>query len=74
MTSLVQAQAKVEKILTAIDDVLDGKAVTYNGRSVTRESLNILEDSLVFWERRVNSLSGTGRQKIRKVYLAGRTA
>ncbi len=55
--SKAQAQKMVEAYLAAELDVLDGKTVTLNGKTMGSEDLEAIRAGRLEWERRVRGYS-----------------
>ncbi len=66
--TLEQAQAQLDKYLTAETKVLSGQAYELAGRSLTRANLKEITKGIEIWDRRVKELSasasGRGRSRI----------
>ncbi|AFU18683.1 hypothetical protein ASU2_02705 [Actinobacillus suis H91-0380] len=56
MNPIENAQAMVEAYTKAEMDVLQGKTVTFNGRSVSRENLSEIRKGREYWEERLAKL------------------
>ena len=54
--TLAQAQTKLQTWLDAEDAVASGQSFTFEGRSLTRASLQFIRTSIEYWERKVNRL------------------
>ncbi len=65
--TLEQAQAQLDKYLTAETKVLSGQAYEFSGRSLTRANLKEITKGIEIWDRRVKELSarasGRGRSR-----------
>lgn len=59
--NLVQAQQMLERYLEAELEILDGKTVTFAGRSLTMVDLADIQKGRLAWERKVNQLTRVGR-------------
>ncbi|GIU22215.1 hypothetical protein [Shewanella sp. MBTL60-007] len=55
--SKAQAQKMVDAYIAAELDVLDGKTVTVNGKTMGTEDLQAIRAGRLEWERRVNAYS-----------------
>lgn len=66
MTPIEFAQAAIAAHQNAILEVLKGKTVTFNGRTVSREDLSEIRQELQHWETRLAKLqSGRGAGGVR---------
>ncbi len=71
--TLVQADAKLQLYLGAIDKILAGQKVEIDGQAITRANLADVERAIDFWDRRVKTLSASasGRGRLRTIAPVG---
>lgn len=66
MTAIATARSMVEAYAQAELELLKGKTVTFNGRSITRENLSEIRKGREYWEERLAKLlAGQGRGGVR---------
>lgn len=60
--TLVQAQRMLQRYLDAELEILDGKTVTFSGRTLTMVDLSDIQKGRLEWERKVNQLQNVARR------------
>ena len=60
--SLVQARGMLQRYLDAELEILDGKSVTFSGRTLTMVDLADIQKGRQEWERKVSTLENIGRR------------
>ncbi len=55
MAQMTQAQQMLQKYLDAEAAVLEGRSITFNGRTLTMVDLSQIRAGRVEWERRANA-------------------
>ncbi|WJN60927.1 primosomal replication protein PriB/PriC domain protein [Pseudomonas sp. SO81] len=58
--TLTQAQNMLQRYLTAEQEVLEGRTVSFGGRTLGMADLDEIRVGRQEWERKVNRLSGGG--------------
>ncbi|GAB6017109.1 MAG: hypothetical protein Lm2023SU_34690 [Serratia ureilytica] len=51
----------IQRYLEAETSVLEGKSITFNGQSMTMESLSEIRKGRAYWERRLSDLIASRR-------------
>ena len=59
--TLVQARSMLQRYLDAELEILDGKSVTFSGRTLTMVDLADIQKGRQEWERKVAGLEGAAR-------------
>ncbi|PTQ70361.1 hypothetical protein [Pseudomonas sp. GV071] len=59
--TLVQARGMLQRYLDAELEILDGKSVTFSGRTLTMVDLADIQKGRLEWERKVATLQGAAR-------------
>lgn len=70
MTTLADAKKMVELYLQAEQDLLAGKTISFNGRTVSSESLGEIRKGRQEWQRAVNTLTAAATRRRSGVALA----
>lgn len=60
--TLVQARGMLQRYLDAELEILDGKSVTFSGRTLTMVDLADIQKGRQEWERKCSSLENAGRR------------
>lgn len=60
--TLVQARQMLQRYFDAELEILDGKTVTFGGRTLTMVDLGDIQKGRLEWERKVNQLTNIARR------------
>lgn len=56
--TLAQAESKLASALSAYESALTNQSYSIEGRSLSRQAIESLENAVKFWDRKVKELSG----------------
>ena len=63
--TLAQAEAQLASYLAAETAVLAGQSYSIGGRSLTKANLQFIQQGIEIWNKRVQSLSRSGKIRVR---------
>lgn len=63
--TLAQAEAQLASYLAAETAVLAGQSYSIGGRSLTKANLPFIQQGIEIWNKRVQSLSRSGKIRVR---------